>query len=107
MVSTGVLCCILSSFHHTFQLPSLRQGNFAKFTVGGVAQFPNTGRGVNIVVLSPTGAVEESKTSAWVAVDVVRNAAQHWLSSLYLWTFLNVFQFADVVEKSRQKDLSE
>ena len=77
-MSTGVLCCILSSFHHTFRLPSLRQGNFAKFTVGGVAQFTNPGRGVNVLVLSPSGTVEETKTSAVVVVHVVLHAEEHW-----------------------------
>merc|ERR1719326_2754410 len=38
------------------------KGNFAKFTVGGVAQFTNPGRGVNVLVLSPSGTVEETKT---------------------------------------------
>ena len=58
-----LLGCSVATRH----LPPLRQGNFAKFTVGGVAQFPNVGRGLNVVVLSSSGVVEDTKTSALMA----------------------------------------
>ena len=82
-----LLGCSVATRH----LPPLRQGNFAKFTVGGVAQFPNTGRGVNVVVLSTSGVVEDTKTSALMAVVRCSRSASKSEASVF-WLFVVCFR---------------